>query len=242
MNEITPNLPLDTELQLFERDEAGRSVLDLIPTGVHTAVVTAAAKRRELFFMDESTLYKTLRSDNGTGPNPTDNRLRLKFWDEYDKAQAQTSKMNMGNVYLGVCSAPYFYQRFLMVPEKVAWMMCVPANYAVKMEEALAFGIEQMRDILAQPHVLPNGKVDSKLAELKAKIVAMMDIRVKGATVQKIEQKNMNLNVMTTDADVARRITENTMEGIEKKLKELELRDRKAALFAEQKKVELLDD
>lgn len=204
-----------------------RSVINLVPPAVGEAMLLAAKAKPDLFGVDERTLWNTLRLSNKC-PSPTDNRLRLKFWDEYDRAQAELKNIIISNVTPGVCSREYFTQNYLASPEKVAWLLCPPASYVVKMEEALAFGIEQLRDILELPTTSPSGRVDTKLAELKAKIVAMMDIRVKGAITQKIEQKSMNINVQTSDKQVANRALQGSMEDIEKRLRELKKRDKVA--------------
>lgn len=215
-------------VELWSRSD-DRAVINLVPPAVGAALLEAGKARPDLFQRDERDLYKQLRGDNKQ-PTATDNRIRLRFWDEYDRAQGEVGKMNMSGVFAGVCTREYFYGRYLQNPEKVAWMACPPASYEVKMEEALAFGIEQLRDILDLPVVSPyNGKYDVKLGELKAKIVAMLDVRVKGATIQRVENRNMNLNISTSDAGVAKKAMMGTMADVEKRIKELEKRDRSAA-------------
>ena len=221
-----------------------KSVINLVPPVLHSKIVEASQKYPDLFLTDEPTLFKRLRVD-GMAPNTTDNRLRLRFWDEYDRSQADGRKMCLTWVFTGVCTAGYFYQRYIENYAKLAWMMCPPASYEAKMEEALAFGIEQLRDILQMDHVLPNGRLDAKAAEIKAKIVTLLDIRVKGATVQRIEQKNLNLHVSTTDRELKSKLQINSMEEIEKRIKELEKMDKKNQRIAAAMKevgVEVLDD
>lgn len=228
-------------VELWNRTDE-RAVINLVPPAVAAALLEAGKARPDLFQRDERDLWKQLRSDNKQ-PTATDNRVRLRFWDEYERAQGEVGKMNMSVVFSGVCTREYFYGRYLQNAEKVAWMACPPASYEVKMEEALAFGIEQLRDILDLPLVSPyNGKYDVKLGELKAKIVAMLDVRVKGATIQKVEQRNMNLNISTTDTQVAKKAMMGTMADVEKRIKELERRDRTAAQqMSPTQDVEILD-
>jgi hypothetical protein len=199
-----------------------RSVINIAGDQLAEAMLTASKERPELFQLDERDLYKEMK----VKPNPTDNRLRLRFWDEYDRSQSYQKSMEMHLVYAGVCSKQYFYGRYLTLAEKVAWLLCPPASYMVKMEEALAFGIERLRDILEINPMLASGKVDSRLADIQMKIVALLDMRVKGAVVQKIEQKNMNLNLSTADNALGKQLIGASMEQIEGRLKELEKRDR----------------
>lgn len=200
-----------------------RSVVNLVPERVSRAIQDAASTNPEIFNIDEKDLYKLLKDSNHQ-PSPTDNRLRLKFWMEYERVQERSEKqMNISNVTAGVCSRELFYDRYLANPHKVAWLLTPPTGYAVKAEEALEFGIEQLRDILDLPHVV-GGRVDTKLGELKAKIVAMLDIRVKGAIVQ----RSMNLNVNTSNEQVAKAATAATSADLMRQLKELEKQNQRA--------------
>ena len=205
------------------------SVINLLPPSVRALLTNAKEKVPHLLDMDERVLWKELRSQDKS-PSVSDSRLRMKFWNEYERAAALGERMNLPNIYLGVCSPDYFQNRYILMPEKVAWMLCPPASYVVKMEEALAYGVEQLRDILELPLVDAKGRPDMKLAELKAKIVAMLDIRVKGAIVQKVENKTTSLNINTTDKQVAKAMLFNSMEDIERRMKELDKKDRLAAI------------
>lgn len=218
--------PEPRAIDLWNRAD-DRALINLVPGAVSQALLTAASSRPELFGQDEQWLRKKLREENET-PNATDNRLRIMFWLEYDQAQAQNRKMNIGAVTAGVCSTQFFYQRYLLVPSKVAWLSTPPVTYVVFAQEALAFGLDQLREILELPTVGPSGRPDIKLGELKAKIVAMLDQRVKGAVTQRVENRNMNLNVSTTDAAVAHKVAAESMEDLDRRLKELIRRERKA--------------
>ena len=202
-------------------------MVNIVPPVVSESLLESTQKREDLFCLDERTLFKMLRKEECT-PTATDNRIRLAFWMEYDRAQAHNKSMTMVAVFAGVCSADYFYRRYLKHPEKVAWMMCQPSSYQVIAEEALAFGLEQLREILSLSVVLPNGRADVKLGELQAKIVAMLDTRVKGTITQRLETKNMSLNISTSDTAVAKAAMAGTMDDIDQRLKELELRERRA--------------
>lgn len=198
------------------------AIVNLVTDKVKEAIIKHSFEKPELFDKGEHELIKFLRTSN-TQPSPLDNRLRLKFWTEYDRVMGQGLRsMSMANVLSGLCSKELFYGKYLQRPEKVAWLLCPPTGYMAKAEEALEFGLEQLRDILALDHVLPSGKVDTKLGELKAKIVAMLDARVKGAVVQ----RSMNVNVNTSNEAVAKAAQAASMEDLERQLKELRRRDR----------------
>lgn len=194
----------------------------MVPTAIATALEEHMFTNPEYFDLDERELWRKLRDDSKT-PTPTDNRLRLKFWVEYDRAMAHGGRFTIGNVLASLCTGEYFYKKYLSHPGKVAWLVTPPAGYLVKAEEALEFGLEQLRDLLDQPHV-SFGKVDTKLGELKAKIVMMLDARVKGAVVQ----RSMNMNINTSTNTVNKELTGASMEELEKRLKELDARERRA--------------
>lgn len=214
------------DVDLWERTQP-RSVINLVPPAVQAHLLEASISRPELFLMNERDLWNYFKSEMML-PSATDNQIRLKFWLEYDSAQANMKFMEMSSVYAGICSRQYFYGTFLARAEKVAWMLQPPVDYVTKLEEGLDFGLSQLRDILEHSHVMSNGRVDSRLGELKAKIVAMFDLRLKGAVTQKVEHKNMNLNISTSDRAVAQRALGMTMEELERKEKELQRRERRA--------------
>lgn len=223
MDTLMPLPPAPShEISVLDRTNE-RSIVNLVPPTVAEFILKHTEENPELFNKDEHELQKYLRAQDKS-ISPGDNRLRLKFWVEYDRAQGRGDKgINMSNVLSSICSREFFYGQYLKHPHKVAWLLCPPTGYMVKAEEALEFGLEQLRDILSLPHVV-NGKLDAKLAELKAKIVAMLDNRVKGGVVQ----KSMNLNVSTSNESVAQAAAASTMEDLQKQLKELERRNRKA--------------
>lgn len=192
--------------------DSDRSILNLVPTKISEKISLAREAKPELFERDERELRKEVL------PTPTDNRLRLAFWNEYNRAQSESNAMKMNAVYAGVCSAQYFHDSYLQRPEHVAWLLCPPAAYQTIMEEALMFGIDQLRDILEMSVVAKNGQINVKLGELKAKIVAMLDLRVKGA----VMTKNVNLN-LNAEGNVKKAVESNSMEDVDRRIAELEM-------------------
>lgn len=205
-----------------------RSFINLIPDGMAAHILTAHQARPEFFGLTERELYKKLRS-LGKTPDPTDNRLRLQFWQQYDASQASGKmlKINMIAVVQGICQPNFFYERYLRQPEKVAWLVTMPVDYDTYLKEALQFGMEQLREVLELDHTLPNGKIDVKLLELKAKITFALDARKNGGVIQRVEQKQMNLNISTSDKAVAQAALGGTMEDMEKRLRQLEREEKK---------------
>lgn len=213
-------------MDVFDRTE-DRSVLNLVPASVQACFIKAQQAHPDLFLLDEADLYKKLKPES-MQPTPTDNRIRLAFWLEYERAQQNQAPMEMAYVYGGVCVKQYFYGTYLKSPTRVAWMLCPPTGYQVILEESVAFGAQRMREYMALDPVLPSGKLDHKLIELQAKIYAMMEQRLKGGITQRVEQKTLQITGQISEKQAMQAITDNSMEAMERRLKELEKRERKA--------------
>lgn len=221
-----PPLAPPQEVDVWHRTEE-HSLINLVPFILQDKFIEAQKKEPGLFGHDERALYKMLRGSNRQ-PTPTDNRLRLAFWVEYDRAQAANEKMNLAYVYSGVCLQEYFKFTYLNLPAKVAWLICPPTSYEVTLKEGVSFGLKVMRDILDEdPADYPMGQ-RVKFKELQAKIFAMLDMREKGAFTQRSEVKQMNLNVSTNDKAVAGAMIESNVDALEKRMKQLERQERQA--------------
>ena len=103
-------------------------------------------------------------------------------------------------------------------------MLTPPANYLVVTEEALQVGLETLRAYIEEPAISESGKIDTKVAEIQFKIVAFLDNRVKGAVVQ----KTMNLHAAVPKSKIEAVSEERSMEALDKRLKAIEDRRRKA--------------
>lgn len=215
---------MSTEIDIIEQEQ---SVLDLVTPAVRKHIEAAMVLEPVLFDMEEKYLYQEL-CGMACRPNAIDNRIRVQFWLEYDTACAELRIMEPVRIYSGVCSLQAWY-KMLSKPAKVAWMMLPPVHYINKMKAALDFGVDMLDDILKRkPEDYENENAQIKFMELQVKIISMLDQRISGAYTQKIEQKNMNLNISTTDKAVGQALIGNNMEEINRRIKELEKRERKA--------------
>ena len=141
--------PPELVKDLWNRCEP-RSLVNLVPPVTAECFIRASVERTDLFGHDERTLLKLLK-DEKAHPTPTDNRLRVSFWMEYERAQMNNTGMEMLSVFSGVCTKPYFYHTYLLCPHKVAWLVCQPSSYEKYADEAINFGLEQLRDVLEIP-------------------------------------------------------------------------------------------
>lgn len=120
-------------------------------------------------------------------------RARVSFWREHERAIARGTKMQMINVYSGICSKSMF-QSYITNSYKLAYLCTPPMDFDIAITEALNLGIAQLRDILATPHVDQEGKIDHNLLKAKISITKDFTDRTRGLAVQRIEQKSVSFN------------------------------------------------
>lgn len=160
---------------------------------------------------------------------PTLNQLRLSFWLEYERCRAQmVPRMCMTNVFCAIVPEETFYQKILRDYRSVAWIITPPVSYTVRLEEMLHLGYERIREMLEAPLFDERtGKLDTAAAKLVLQATMMIDMRLKGGIVQKLEHKNISLNVnMKTGSQNVMHADQNLrLEEIEEELRRLEKRE-----------------
>lgn len=204
--------------------EERRNVRDMLPPYIKEAIDSIPD---ELRLMDERELRKHVK------PNPSVQALRNSFWVEYARCMDRGANwMKVSNVISGICSIEYWAQVVLKSPGLVEWVLRPPISYNRAMEEALYFGVEKIREILELPFqrksIDPKTGfdmviVDTKVAELVLKAFMLIDTRVKGSVVQRSETKTLQVNASMKEVKQA--MEAESMEEIEKKLKDLRKRD-----------------
>lgn len=160
----------------------------------------------EVALMSERELEKHFR------PTSIDFHLRKRFW------EVSTRSINSGiketetiEIYRGICSRQHFYELVLKNPYKLLWIIMPIQAHMDIIEEGFYYALKKVRDeILTMP-------VNEKTAGHIMKALDFFANRAIGPVVQRIEQKNMNLNVdgnsVTRDA--------LTPDDLQKKLDEL---------------------
>lgn len=208
-----------------------RAVINLVPESWVRAIERLAQEFPEFMDLDERSLkeeiskaFKAKKIREGlTKINPTDNRIRMGFWNEYNRACDRKKPMVMSSVYAGVCTAAYADHEVIARPQKLAWILTPPTSYTNTMEEALLFGIECLRDILETPLRTSSGGLDVKAAELVLKTVQFLDQRVKGAVVQKVDTRSL---IMHGKVEVPALAQPQSIEEVKEQLAKLEDRTR----------------
>lgn len=157
-------------------------------------------------------------------------RLKLSFWDEYERAQEKKRKIHAVKVFSGVCQKEHFYDVVLTDPLKVCWMVTPPVDHMLQLREILDLGLMQMRRMIQLPFVYRETKIDAQgnsktIRKVDAKVMSQINSavntlldRVHGAVLQK--NQNLNLTV-TKNADL--QLTSDTasledLDAMEKKL------------------------
>lgn len=198
------------EMDLLARDNP-RSVINIVPAEVQAHIFRAVKDRPDLFRMPEKILRKEVQ------PTPTDSRLRLAFWNEFNQADSNHTTMRMGQVYAGICTLQYFHGPYLTDPRNVAWLLCPPSSYIVALEEIINRSQNKLSEILDCEVIDEDGKVDVKLGELILKIHLATESRLRGAVVVRshvthageVVNKNLNVNAnVAVTADEAAKVVD----------------------------------
>ena len=193
------------------------AMVNRLPEELKQRLLDAKEIAPDLFSLDDRTLLSTLKSRN-LPLAVLDNRLRIALWMDYDRSIVQNRVISAHSIYNGFCTFEAFYKR-LEEPHRVAWIFSPPAKYEKIIEEALVYGLEQLRVVLEEDP-MKDGKLNLPLMKLKMSIVVMLDQRQKGGYVQKIEEKRLNLHAGISGSDLSQ-IT--SMADMDKKIAELEM-------------------
>jgi hypothetical protein len=204
-----------------------RSLVSIVPQKMQELMLNVPMEYLE---MNEYEL------ENVITPNAFVNRVRLAFWQEYERAQGEVRKMNIHNIALSIGTLDQHIYRIMRDQLSAAWILCPPNSYTIFLDEALDFGLKRLRDhILTLPLRNPEtGEVDHENANLILKTVAFLDMRKNGAVVQ----KTMNLNLNATNKDMKEVTKEMNLVDLDKKIQELEERTKRVDKRTNQPEVE----
>jgi hypothetical protein len=154
----------------------------------------------KIWDMPHSELTQAAREilENELGKGSSTLRVRMAFWNEYERAQGTREGFQLYNVIGALCSQGRFRKIMQSQPTLTAWLLTPPNSYNVRLLELSMLGEERMKEILTAEAVKPDGKVDSRLAMVQVKLWEVLQDRIYGAVMQKTETKNLNLNAEIT--------------------------------------------
>lgn len=197
-------------------DKGPASLISLLPDAPRELLNGHLSSNPEIFKMGEEQLTacmvkREIRMGSG------DYRLRTALWKAVARLNVHNPNIKISTLVEKSTDRMIFY-RLIECPYRSAWLFIPPANYEEAMEELLARGIEELRDVIVTPHRDPTtGLINTKLVDLKIKAIAMVDQRLKGAYTQRVEQKTMQLNVNQTQ-----NLDDLSMKDIDSRLKQLQ--------------------
>lgn len=216
------------------------AVISICPEEMEPMIAAALEKYGHWYSYDEKQIRQKAEVDD------RDERLRLAFWDEYSSATAQRRRMVMRNIVTVLVSASVWYNFYAKRLDKVAWMIYPPRNYSQALKNILDKGLDRLHEIMMLPILKPNGTPDVQTISQIIKVFQLVDARVKGAVVQRlqIQQQSVNLNADVTTqqlGDIAS-MSLPQLEEMERKLARIEQAEAKMirALPPDEKK-EILD-
>lgn len=188
VNPLAPPEPI--EYSVIEPDNPN-SVLNLV-AGIPTIMDAVCRVKDEAPDLLTCDFYEI---KNKAKPTLTLSRLRQSFWQEYEAAVTGNRKMKLAKIIAGVCTEAFLKVKVLPENEKVAFILSPPSDYLVIVKEALNAGLDTLRQIVGAKVIRDDGTLDTKAADTIIKAVALLDMRVKGAIVQRVDQRTLNMNI-----------------------------------------------
>jgi hypothetical protein len=197
----TPNYPdashqltdISKNPDLIEKSllEGAKSLFNLLPQApkVRGRILELHKTKPELLEKDEDFFKVNHRS----AITLITQRIRVSLWVEYEHAVNMNRVMKPSNIFGGTCSEKAFYK---LVEDDIrfAYVLTPPADYIVMLKEAHNAGLEKMREMFSANIMDADGNLDTKSAEVVLKAFALIDARLKGAIVQRVDQRSLQLN------------------------------------------------
>lgn len=203
-------------LQKFFEPENPQHFINLIPDYMRVAILNIP---ESLLVMSEKEII-VQAFPNGEIPQ-LDQLIRLSFWQEYNECFETQRKMSANKICKGVCPHSTLTRDILSNPKRTAFMITEPSEHKKMQMFGHHLAINEMIKTLTRPEEvnLKTGCVDTKLLQLKFDIYTYLDERLHGSTIQRTEQKTLNVNVEAQPEQVG---LPATTEEIDKRLKQLE--------------------
>lgn len=196
------------------------SLINIAPDEM-VEVIKATFKKYPKFFNYSERL---LRSECEV--DERDERFRLLFWDEYNCATALKRRMYLKHVTTSFTSNAIWYNFYAQRLDKMRFILYPPQNYNYSLRSILDKGLSKLNEIMNLPVLLPNGQADVKAITQIIKVFQLVDTRIKGAIVQKVQIQQQSLNI---NADAGQVSTEQLaamsleqLTAMEKKLDKIE--------------------
>lgn len=129
-----------------------------------------------------------------------DYALRASFWREYGRAMSLgLTTLDPKRIFAGVCTGDHFL-RILKQPGRVAWLVLPQQAYKVEMEAILGRATSRLWELMEMDVSDPKHpkRICPRRADLLLKVITMVNDRVKGMAVQRVEKKSATVKVTDT--------------------------------------------
>lgn len=129
-------------------------------------------------------------------------RIRVALWMEFERALFGNRVMKPSNIFAGTCTESVFY-KIVEDDIRFAYVLTPPSDYITMLKEAHNAGLEKLREIFSAQIIDTDGNLDTKSAEVVLKAFALIDARLKGAIIQRVDQRSIQLNAELSKAQQA---------------------------------------
>lgn len=161
------------------------------------AMEHARAKRPRLFFAGEKEIKKEAK------PTGCAKKFRLALWEEYNNAVDAGKKIRLRAVSRQIVTTEWLTEHLYQDPALMVFICTMPQSYTYALRDILDTGLREMAAIMELPlfYTNANGKktVNTSVVNAKIKCFQLIDERVKGAVVQRMQIEQRNLNVSIKD-------------------------------------------
>lgn len=182
---------------------------------------------------DEQQLEPEFKLRRRLEPTNTDYSLRTSFWRQYETAVKSGKNLITANmVFNGICSDSYFYQKFLLDRDRVAWLVRPMQTYMREVEAILVRSGERLWELVdmdVSAYDFKTGEllldrfgrpqIDPKKGQLLLDVIKMTENRALGLAVARNETKTLHAH-LTSPKRAA--ITGAETETLDARIQELE--------------------
>jgi hypothetical protein len=130
--------------------------------------------------------------------------LRMTLWEEYNRAVSNRTLMYLDRVVRGVLSPNGFYTHVCAIPLRLAYILCPPPDYHTVLGGLHAVALERLRAILELPLTqdvynkegeVVGSRVNTAAATVILRAYQMLDTRLKGSVVQRVQQQSISVQM-----------------------------------------------
>lgn len=175
----------------------GKTLINYLTSSpkLRNAILELKEKHPELLAKDE----KTMKQDHREMITLITQRIRIALWQEFELAVSNNRSMRIKQIWAGICTEESF-QRLVDNPVRLAFILLAPTDYIVTLKEAHEAGLEKLREVFSAKILDDNGNLNVKAADVVIKAFALIDARLKGAVVQRVDQRVLTANVTPPQA------------------------------------------